>query len=640
MKQMARMGQDGLIRSGYIGAMRLSAVVVTLCLLLVGCGARTAAPEPANPWPEEPLALSLPPVDPQEYLYLFDYDRAAPLDVQEVERWHESQATWTDLTYASPRGGRVPATPVVPDGRGPFAGIVLMHGGAADSNRRDLFPLAAAYARMGAVVALIDAPFARPENRNPPRRYGPMTWTEQDREELVQLIVDLRRAVDLLAARPDVDAQRMAYVGNSFGGATGGLLAGVEDRLPAYALVVGDGGWVEHYTGPDDRHSYPAGPFFTVSEEGQRRWLEAMWPIEPIHYVGRAGPAALLFQNGTRDVNVPPRDALRFQQAGSEPKTILWYDSAHSLPNQAWQDQAAWLQRHIGAGAPWLVLGFRASALALSWLLLAWTVLTVGALAFVVWNLWRDASVTWGRRVLWPLATLLLGPLGLLAYVASQRWPGPAREPRVRLAAWRRALGSLAWMVTGHAVGVIAIVIYLFTRVGPSSVWLQLALLYVVPLLTGLVAWLAMRRAARTVPALQGAFRYPLLAAVVSTNAAMAGVNLVLIVLLNTWFPLGLESPSPALWTILSLSTSAGALCTYPAHLWMAGRGLVGWRAMPAVAEAAGEGEQVARRPRWYEALGVVLFTYAALVVAIGAALVIITDLPIGEIVRLLAAGS
>ena len=306
----------------------------------------------------------------------------------------------------------------------------------------------------------------------------------------------------------------------------------------------------------------------------------------------------------------------------------MWYDATHSLPNQVWQDQAAWLQRHIGAGAPWLVPGFRASAPALGWLLLAWAVLTVGALGFVVWDLWHDASVTWGSRVLWPLAILLLGPLGLLAYVVSQRWPAPARSQRGTFAAWRRALGSLAWMVTGHAVGGFVIGIYLSTRVGPSSVWLQLALNYVVPLLTGLVAWLAMRRAARGVPALQGAFRYPLLAAVVSTNAAMAGVNLVSTVLLDTWFPLGLGSPGPALWTILSLSTLAGALCAYPAHLWMAGRGLVGWRATPAVAEAAGEGEQVARRPRWYEALGVVLFTYAALVVAIGAVLVIITGLP------------
>jgi 7,8-dihydro-6-hydroxymethylpterin-pyrophosphokinase len=29
-----------------------------------------------------------------------------------------------------------------------------------------------------------------------------------------------------------------------------------------------------------------------------------MWPIEPIHYVGCASPAALLFQNGTLDLDI------------------------------------------------------------------------------------------------------------------------------------------------------------------------------------------------------------------------------------------------------------------------------------------------------------------------------------------------
>ena len=32
----------------------------------------------------------------------------------------------------------------------------------------------------------------------------------------------------------------------------GGLLAGVEDRLRAYVLQVGDGGLVTHMTGPED----------------------------------------------------------------------------------------------------------------------------------------------------------------------------------------------------------------------------------------------------------------------------------------------------------------------------------------------------------------------------------------------------
>lgn len=52
---------------------------------------------------------------------------------------------------------------------------------------------------------------------------------------------------------------RIGYIGVSYGGAMGGLLAGVEHRISAYALVVGDGGLVTHSTGPDDIY----GPFWS-----------------------------------------------------------------------------------------------------------------------------------------------------------------------------------------------------------------------------------------------------------------------------------------------------------------------------------------------------------------------------------------
>jgi fermentation-respiration switch protein FrsA (DUF1100 family) len=73
-----------------------------------------------------------------------------------------------------------------------------------------------------------------------------------------------------------------------------------------------------------------------------------MRPNEPIHYVGHTAPAALMFQNGRRDRMVPPADAQRYQQAGSEPKEMLWYHAGHRLPEQAWEDQAEWLSRYLG----------------------------------------------------------------------------------------------------------------------------------------------------------------------------------------------------------------------------------------------------------------------------------------------------
>jgi uncharacterized protein len=123
---------------------------------------------------------------------VFAYDPQAPLDVQEVSRRQEEGVTVIALTYASPKGGRVPAPLVVPDGNGPFAGMLYQHG--SPSTRQSLIPAAVIYARMGAVVLLIDAPYVR-------RAGGlnnPFILTEQGRREQIQLIVDWRRGVDLL----------------------------------------------------------------------------------------------------------------------------------------------------------------------------------------------------------------------------------------------------------------------------------------------------------------------------------------------------------------------------------------------------------------------------------------------------------
>ena len=71
------------------------------------------------------------------------------------------------------------------------------------------------YAEYGAVVIYVDPPSFRPQDTGP---RDILTFTEQDREEQIQLIIDLRRAIDLLMARPDVDPERIAYLGVSYGG--------------------------------------------------------------------------------------------------------------------------------------------------------------------------------------------------------------------------------------------------------------------------------------------------------------------------------------------------------------------------------------------------------------------------------------
>jgi len=272
----------------------------------------------------------------QQNIHLFDYAAEAPVAITEEAVRQEEGYTVHDIYYPSPKEGDVPAYLIVPDGPGPFAGILLMHG--SSGSRETMLPLAKDLVRTGAVILTVSAPSAR----IPGREW--ITFTPQDREEQIQLMMDLRRGVDLLVQHKKVDSARMGYVGYSYGAAMGGLLAGLEPRIKAYGLMVGDGGLVNHFTDKDG----PTGGFETIEPAARARWLEAMEPIEPIHYVGHASSSALFFQNARYDSSVTEADALAYQAAGSEPKQVEWYDSGHGLPPQAYLDMVAWLAEQIG----------------------------------------------------------------------------------------------------------------------------------------------------------------------------------------------------------------------------------------------------------------------------------------------------
>jgi uncharacterized protein len=322
---------------------RLLVVVLGIASALAACGNNQASPAATSATTVTPPSSGATP--PAKVTRLFAYDRRQPLAITKLGTNTgrlPAQAldgiTVESITYASPKGGEVPALVVVPKGPGPFPGVIVQHG--LPSTKQDFLPAGVDLARTGAVAILIDAPFNRPQHG---RVRGDLSLTPTDRDEQIQLIIDLRRAVDLLAARPDVDRRRLAYVGISYGAAMGGLLAGVEDRIKAYVLAVGDGGLVSHFTGPDDTD----GPLQRLPAADRERWLAAMRPIEPIRFIGRAAPAALLFQAGTKDELIPQEDARRYHHAASQPKQLRWYEAGHELNCTARKDMMAWLAGHI-----------------------------------------------------------------------------------------------------------------------------------------------------------------------------------------------------------------------------------------------------------------------------------------------------
>ena len=153
----------------------------------------------------------------------------------------------------------------------------------------------------------------------------------------------MQRADDVLRAGANVDDERLAYIGVSYGGAMGALFAGIERRVAAVVLVVPDGGLVSHFTGPED-----AGFMSSLTCATRNAWLRAMTPIEPIRFIAHASPTPLLIQNGRSDELGPAADAELLHAAAQEPKTIQWYLAGHGLNQQAVFARHNWLVERIG----------------------------------------------------------------------------------------------------------------------------------------------------------------------------------------------------------------------------------------------------------------------------------------------------
>ena len=95
----------------------------------------------------------------------FDYDETEPLDLTILGTQKRGDVTVYDITYASPKGGVVPAYLVVPSGKGPFAGVIWGHWYWRNSemrNRKQFLDEAVALAPAGVVSLLTDGPVARP----------------------------------------------------------------------------------------------------------------------------------------------------------------------------------------------------------------------------------------------------------------------------------------------------------------------------------------------------------------------------------------------------------------------------------------------------------------------------------------------
>jgi pimeloyl-ACP methyl ester carboxylesterase len=179
---------------------------------------------------------------------------------------------------------------------------------------------------------------------------------EKDRASWESAVVDLRRAIDLLLARPDVDRARIGYVGHSYGAQWGAILTALDRRIKASVLVGGVPSGESTTVELDD-------PDVVAMVKGcPPEQLEAYFrinrPYDAIRYVPYPRRRPSSSSSPAMSAFVTDAAMRRYFEVASAPKLERRYDAGHELNDpRALADRCAWL-------APKLLLPLMAPILA------------------------------------------------------------------------------------------------------------------------------------------------------------------------------------------------------------------------------------------------------------------------------------
>ena len=256
-----------------------------------------------------------------------------------------SDAIVEDISYDGGAGapGDVQAYLVRPAGArggagadGRSAGVLFWHWletRSPEGNRTQFREEAGALASRGVVSLLPQGRF--PWSVDP-------TGSAADLEEIAREVARLRAGLDVLAARPDVDEDRLAVVGHDFGGMLAVLAAAEDPRVKSLVVVAATPRWSDWFL-----------PFWPIKED-RIEYLRATAGVDPIERIGAVAPRPLLLQFGEKDWFIAPMSAWGFRRAYGNDETVelKMYDSEHDMHHaDARPDRTAFLARTLGLGA-------------------------------------------------------------------------------------------------------------------------------------------------------------------------------------------------------------------------------------------------------------------------------------------------
>lgn len=279
---------------------------------------------------------------------MFEYKSDQLAGFEEISSIPKRGYSIRKIFFESPYKGRVFSYLIAPHTPGKHPAVIFLHPG--QGIRETFLMEAELLAKKGIVSLVLDVPCIQGEFTRNLSIIQPIAKTMEslvDIEQYIQIIMNIRRAVDLLSSNENVDEKKIAYVGHGFGAAWGGVLAGIDIRIKAFVLISGYARMSNWYLTSEN----PEAEFIRTFLPPERfdHFILNIKRLDAVNYIKNAAPASIYFQYARDDEFINHKQADEYYSAASFPKKLSTYKTDHLFSNcdEALHDRHEWLYEQL-----------------------------------------------------------------------------------------------------------------------------------------------------------------------------------------------------------------------------------------------------------------------------------------------------
>ena len=267
----------------------------------------------------------------QKALPSYTDDARRPLAVKTGGAQTLGGARLLRFSYLSTPGQRVPAllfTPLRASATHPAPCLVLLHGLGGS---KEIMAALALFAAKSGYASLVIDEYGQGERA--PAKPSTQSQAEELATTVHQSALDVRRGLDYLGTRPDINKQRIGLCGISLGAIIGAVASGVDPRIKATALISGGGDWgLILKTLTANRAEVGGRSTAGFKNMDWDRVSALLAPEDPLTFAPHIAPRALLMLGGRKDTTIVPPSQQELYDAARDPKEIHWFAQYGHVP--------------------------------------------------------------------------------------------------------------------------------------------------------------------------------------------------------------------------------------------------------------------------------------------------------------------